>query len=635
MPPTKKRKAKEPAATSPEKKSNGTAARKKQMTKHEKQEALDRAQTWAAQRKTAAAAPPSRATPSKKPAASKKKAIPSKKPAAAATTKEQKLQEARIKAAAWAAQELASPKRKTSRTTASIPPIPGTNSATKVSSTTKKTKATPKKKTPVKKVETENNSDEQKKAKQNETKGQEFDKEPAHGWGYKARILVAMGVLMVSLGMAVCTWCPASTALGMCGACDRFMSLLHLDEAIKSSIVEKLSERKSMNEAESEHIALEDWQKCRIFAAPSKIPGGGWGVFAAKDFEQHEMVEVAPMFVPIDKGTPVVKNSALDDYIYGYHREASGDAPAKEMAAVSLGNIMMYNHATSPNVKWMGFGHEPNREHQDNAKAVGFVATRAIKAGEELFSSYGLHDGGEEWFRSRRLERQQLSTEEAQLSSEELQMAMQSYCPKLYAGFGREVFKTRVLGNIAPENIPGNAADGLYPKQNAGFGKVIAKVPLKPGDVIESGPALAMHVDYIVGTALAPLVFGWNVLMASHRINLRLLREAGHLTILHQSVDTNWRRIDHWDGYDKLVILPAAGSIAMVERVGHKDETANCRLEISGSGSGEGSAGIILRLVATRNVDTGETLRLAVNPGGTSAEHIELRNEMQRTGQPL
>lgn len=29
------------------------------------------------------------------------------------------------------------------------------------------------------------------------------------------------------------------------------------------------------------------WQACSIFVAPSKLPNGGWGVFAAKSFEKN------------------------------------------------------------------------------------------------------------------------------------------------------------------------------------------------------------------------------------------------------------------------------------------------------------------------------------------------------------
>jgi hypothetical protein len=37
------------------------------------------------------------------------------------------------------------------------------------------------------------------------------------------------------------------------------------------------------------------------------------------------------------------------------------------------------------------------------AQAIGFVALRSIDAGEELFSTYGIDDGGQRWFQDRGL----------------------------------------------------------------------------------------------------------------------------------------------------------------------------------------------------------------------------------------
>lgn len=131
---------------------------------------------------------------------------------------------------------------------------------------------------------------------------------------------------------------------------------------------------------------------CDVFLAPSKIAGGGFGAYAARPFQQNEIVEVAPLFLPIVHDSPLLMNTVLNDYHYGYKSIHSEDA----MGCILLGMCMFYNHSPEPNLMWMtniGRG-EPSDADPDAAGSAVFVAKRYIAQGEELFSSYGLEDGG-------------------------------------------------------------------------------------------------------------------------------------------------------------------------------------------------------------------------------------------------
>ena len=131
---------------------------------------------------------------------------------------------------------------------------------------------------------------------------------------------------------------------------------------------------------------------CDVFLAPSKIAGGGFGAYAARSFEQNEVVEMIPLFLPMVHDSPLLMNTVLNDYHYGYTSIHSEDA----MGVILLGNGMFYNHSPEPNLLWttnIGRG-EPSEADPDSVGSAVFVAKRYIAQGEELFSSYGLEDGG-------------------------------------------------------------------------------------------------------------------------------------------------------------------------------------------------------------------------------------------------
>ena len=113
------------------------------------------------------------------------------------------------------------------------------------------------------------------------------------------------------------------------------------------SYVLLLSLTLSRCKGEQEKLTLEEpWQVCNIFLAPSST---GWGVFAARDFEEGESLEVSALSVPmsVDLGDIIVRTSILDDYVYGYHRHET-----EEYTTIALhGASMFFNHHPEPNIE--------------------------------------------------------------------------------------------------------------------------------------------------------------------------------------------------------------------------------------------------------------------------------------------
>ena len=89
--------------------------------------------------------------------------------------------------------------------------------------------------------------------------------------------------------------------------------------------------------------------------------------------------------------------------------------------------------------------------------------------------------------------------------------------------------------------------------------------------------------------------------------------------VQYQGLDTDWIRTYLHDGWDEVYFLPIAGNIGLVKML-TADDDLNCILNISfsrsvlssGPASKTGSAGIILTLIATRNIKSGEVLLLEI-----------------------
>eukprot|EP00667_Euglena_gracilis_P021873 EG_transcript_24134 len=109
------------------------------------------------------------------------------------------------------------------------------------------------------------------------------------------------------------------------------------------------------------------YQRWNIRLGPSPI--GGRGVFAARDFQAGEVVEVCPtVAIP-----PVPPSNPLNDYVFVAHDGVHD--------AVVLGYGFMYNSSHDPNVAL----------ERRPGGLFRYVALQPVSAGEELLINYGLH----------------------------------------------------------------------------------------------------------------------------------------------------------------------------------------------------------------------------------------------------
>jgi hypothetical protein len=387
--------------------------------------------------------------------------------------------------------------------------------------------------------------------------------------------------------------------------------------------------------AQAQTTQEEAWQSCNIFLAPSSRGGGGmgWGVFAARSFAEGEIVEIAPLFFPVPVHDPICDNTVLDDYHYDYLRWTG-----REMIPyhnVIVGMSMFYNHHTTPNVVYTSFSREPAPEIPHASSAVGFRAARPIQAGEELFSSYGLEDGGKTWFQHRGMQLQVPTLDGSRIPLKDLPSKSHEFCSKI-AGFGRPTWKDRI-STIHPPNLQlpfWISLDRLAPK-DGGLGHATAKQPVREGERIEIAPGLLLANKFVESSLVAPFAIEWKHLEKEQRQALVSGRETGQWILQYQGDDTKWKSIDGFDNinFEQIAIVPVAGSIGMVRRVQGTPENANCRLVVHAQEMASSRVGVTLELIATEDVQVGEVWRLDLPPAGSKQEWKSLRNELKRTGQ--
>jgi SET domain len=386
----------------------------------------------------------------------------------------------------------------------------------------------------------------------------------------------------------------------------------------------------------------EPWQYCETFLAPSSLPSGGWGVFAGRDFEEGEIVEIAPRFIPMPHDAPAVRRSEIDFYHYGYLRWRDEQKEFETMGTVVFGHVMFYNHHVEPNMRYSSYGREPSPSEPHIAQAVGFVALRKIDAGEELFSTYGIDDGGERWFQDRGLKLVVIPTYASRKNGTVYDEDKKKYCSKVYAGYGQPSWNSRVLASLF--------ADVTFPykfetQRLAPVDHPVAVVnqDVNAGTVLEISPALVISKALVADTPLASSGFFWHDWDEAQQKDLDDLWESYDLRLQYQDPDYGWIHNDTFIDFGDVVVFPAAGNIALVERVGKSDD-ANCKIEILASGSmkshlshggASGSAGILLQLVAIKDIKTGVPLKLNIHRGGSPREREMLLEELLKSGQPI
>ena len=107
-----------------------------------------------------------------------------------------------------------------------------------------------------------------------------------------------------------------------------------------------------------------------LIVRESSILNAGLGVYTEIDLNIYDIVEVAPT-VKVQKNYLSQEDNILNNYVFN-------DYTDNNYYIVSLGYGSMYNHKDEPNVNFF---------YHDN-KMI-YMAVKPIKAGEELFISYG------------------------------------------------------------------------------------------------------------------------------------------------------------------------------------------------------------------------------------------------------
>ena len=106
-----------------------------------------------------------------------------------------------------------------------------------------------------------------------------------------------------------------------------------------------------------------------ITVGRSNLENSGSGVFATKDFNKDDVLEVVPVLkIPIES----VSNNILKDYVFMYDDNNYG---------VALGYGSIYNHQDDPNVIY---------SYSDDKEFMIYKTLKDIKSGDELFVSYGI-----------------------------------------------------------------------------------------------------------------------------------------------------------------------------------------------------------------------------------------------------
>jgi uncharacterized protein len=114
----------------------------------------------------------------------------------------------------------------------------------------------------------------------------------------------------------------------------------------------------------------------------------GKGVFAQRQFEEGEVVEVAPILVLPDAFADLPQ--LLKTYSFNWQVLAGAD----ERVAIALGYGSLYNHANPANLRYTG---------DAKLRVMLYTAVRKIEVNEELTINYNTRGGGpvsesDHWF---------------------------------------------------------------------------------------------------------------------------------------------------------------------------------------------------------------------------------------------
>ena len=392
---------------------------------------------------------------------------------------------------------------------------------------------------------------------------------------------------------------------------------------------------------QSQFVAAQEyeWQSCSTFMSPNM---GSWAVYAAQSFKVNELVELTPFFIPLENHQSMY--SVLSNYVFDFDRSHS-DAPentgVKQMKAILLGNGGFYNHHNNPNLEYVQV---VAREGDNVPHLVGFRAKRDIAAGEQLYISYIDDPSNTEWFEKRGLDLETPTDEK--IDPNMLRFYASKLCSKIYGGIGGPTWKENILPIL--ENIYKDKSGAILSPSSlmditrlapfdAGLSDARAKVAIKKGGHIEKSLGLVLSRNHVRGTSLGPIAFYWENLKIDHHQSLINLRDDKKLVLQYQGPDTEWESVDRFQGYTEMTVLPVSGNIGMIRRVGGAGEYGeeyNCRLLIRSNKDHGTNVGVTLEIIATRDIATGDVLKLNIAPSEFVEEYRLLHDEMEESGQP-
>lgn len=104
----------------------------------------------------------------------------------------------------------------------------------------------------------------------------------------------------------------------------------------------------------------------------------GYGVFATRDIEKGEIIEICPTL------TGAISIRAVGDYTFGHGGKLNGEAGH----VLALGLCSLYNHHPNPSAVYESPG-SPKNPMVGTRTLKQYVADRKIKQGEEIYISYG------------------------------------------------------------------------------------------------------------------------------------------------------------------------------------------------------------------------------------------------------
>ena len=99
-------------------------------------------------------------------------------------------------------------------------------------------------------------------------------------------------------------------------------------------------------------------------------PGKGRGVFADKDFQEGDVIEIS--HVTVVPQVDEINKTDLQWYVFTWGLQ-------EELYAIAHGYGSLYNHSYQPNAQYKKFQYD---------KIILFTAIKSIKIGEEIFVNY-------------------------------------------------------------------------------------------------------------------------------------------------------------------------------------------------------------------------------------------------------